>query len=71
MADDAGMSFKPEVPPENSEVRFADMARQEFSLTARAFFAPLVGTVDVMRHLLREARVENGRPARAREKDAA
>jgi hypothetical protein len=33
------------------QTRFSEMAKQEFALTATAFFAPVVGTVNVMRCL--------------------
>jgi hypothetical protein len=35
------------------EASFSEIAKQEFALSAMAFFAPIVGTVNVMRSLLK------------------
>ena len=49
MADDAPMTK----PSENG--KFAAVARTELAVTALAFFAPVVGAVNVVRSLLAEA----------------
>jgi hypothetical protein len=50
MADDAGMHRR-DTPPAGHQ-SFADMAKEELGLTARAFFAPVFGAMHVMRVLL-------------------
>lgn len=47
MADDADMRIKRDPSTES----FTTVAREEFNLSAKAFFAPLVGAVWVMREL--------------------
>jgi hypothetical protein len=49
MADDAPIIVK-----HRDNGGFADIAREELSVTARAFFAPVVGAVHVVRGLLSE-----------------
>jgi len=48
MADDAHITVK----PRDHSGGFADIAREELSVTARAFFAPVVGAIHVVRGLL-------------------
>lgn len=48
-ADDAGMRANRD--RSDSEPSLSDLAREEFGLTARAFFAPVIGAVQVMRFL--------------------
>jgi len=50
MADDGSMNIRPNPEPDTESL--ADVARHELALTARAFFAPVVGTYTVMRGLL-------------------
>jgi hypothetical protein len=50
MADDAPMSTK----RDDKNATFGEVAREELSVTARAFFAPVVGAVHVVRALLHE-----------------
>lgn len=66
MADDAEMSIEPHNKEHPREDRFVDVAREEFVVTANAFFAPIVGAVHVVRGLLRDPR----RPEREEEHDA-
>ena len=52
MADDAPMT--PKHHDRSDGGRFVSVARNELAVTARAFFAPVVGTVNVVRSLLSE-----------------
>lgn len=58
MADDAHMPIKSGDRRRGDDGRFADVAREELSVTARAFFAPVVGTVNVVRGLLSDKHPE-------------
>jgi hypothetical protein len=50
MADDAHITIK----HRDNGGGFGDIAREELSVTARAFFAPVVGTMNIVRGLLSE-----------------
>ena len=65
MADDAHLTDRHQAT--DGETRFSDMAREELSVTARAFFAPVVGAVHVVRALLSERHGDEPH----RERDAA
>ena len=54
MADDAPMSVKHHYRETTEDIPLALVAREELSMTARAFFAPLVGTFHIIRSLLSE-----------------
>ena len=48
----------------NSWTSFGEMAREEFWIVLRSFFAPIYGTFIVLRHLLQEtSRVDRGVPS--------
>lgn len=47
---------------EAEHVTLSDMARQEFWLVAKMFFAPVYGTALVLRHVLRTARLIDSAP---------
>ena len=49
--------------PENESVTLSDMAKQEFWLVAKTFFAPIYGTALVLRQVLRTVRLIDGSPS--------
>jgi hypothetical protein len=58
MADDAHMPIKSD--HRRRDGGFADIAREELSVTARAFFAPVVGAVHIVRGLLSDKHDDPG-----------
>jgi hypothetical protein len=50
MADDADMRIKRD--PSAVDESFGKIAKEEFALSAKAFFAPIVGAMWVMREIL-------------------